>query len=114
MSSLDPEHSHRNHPQGAVALGALVVAGGQAAVLLAARDQVLDAVAQPVDGPVERPGPALVTAAWDGVPDAAPAAVGAAGPAGIPLVARDALRPHAGAAAAWPPDGPLLEERLEG
>src|SRR6266571_9529670 len=106
MSMFEPEHSHRNRPEGAVARGALVVAGGQAAVLLAAVDQPLDAVAQAVQRPVERPAAALGAQAWDRVADPPPAAVGPPRPAGVALVARDALRPHARAAAARPPDGP--------
>src|SRR5918997_1365089 len=67
MSMLDPEHSHRNQPEGTVAGGALVVAGGEGAELLAAVDRALDAVAQPVHGAVERPGAALGALTGDGV-----------------------------------------------
>src|SRR5690349_7242096 len=48
MGISDPEDYHRNRPEGAVALGALVVARGQRPELLAAGDQPLDPVAQAV------------------------------------------------------------------
>ncbi len=57
MSSFDPEDSHRNPPQDAVAGGAFVIVGGQAA--------------QPIDGPVEGAGVAPGTQAGGGVPRAA-------------------------------------------
>src|SRR3954464_2926628 len=105
MPCLDPQDSHRNGPEGLVAGRPLVVAGGQAAVLLAAGDEVLDRMASAVDGAVERPGAVLVAAAWDGVTDAAPPAVGAPGPAGVALVARDPIPPEARAAPARPAGG---------
>src|SRR4051794_7544985 len=114
MQCLDPQDSHRNGPEGLVAGRPLVVADGQAAVLLAAGDEVLDHMASAVDGAVERPGAVLVAAAWDGVTDAAPPAVGAPGPAGVALVARDPIRPDARAAPAGPSDGALLQQPLEG
>src|SRR5918912_2480733 len=77
MGISDPEDKHRNHPEGAVALGALVVAGGQAAELLAAGDQPLHPVAQAVRPAVEGTAPALGPQPGDGVADAAPPAVGA-------------------------------------
>jgi hypothetical protein len=113
MQYLEPEQSHRNRPEGLVAGRALVVAGGQAAELLAAGDQVLDPVPPAVDGAVERPGAVLVTSAWDGVPDAAPSAVRAADPTGVALVARDPVRTDAGSAPAGAPDRPLLQQPLE-
>src|SRR5215212_10709388 len=95
MIVFDPEHCHRNHPEGAVALGALVVAGGQAAELLAAGDQVLHPVAPPVEPPLEGAAPALVGLARDGEPDPAAAARLADGPAAVALVAGHALGAHA-------------------
>src|SRR5215212_3709916 len=98
MIMFDPEHCHRNYPEGAVALGALVVAGGQAAELLAATNQVLHAVAPPVVRPIEGAAPVLVGLARDGDPNAAAAARLADGPTAVALVAGHALGAHA-----WPP-----------
>ena len=42
MRRFDPEDSHRDRPEGAVAVSALVVAGGEAAELLAAVDEALN------------------------------------------------------------------------
>src|SRR5215210_6551877 len=102
MIMFDPEHCHRNHPEGAVALGALIVAGGQGAELLAAGDQVLHAVAQPVARPIERAAAGLVGLARDGRPDATAAARLADGPTAVALVAGHAPGPHPGS----PPPGP--------
>ena len=93
MDMFEPEDSERNEPEGAVALGALVVAGGQAAILLAAVDQAFHAVAQAVEGTVERAAAALGLAAGDRVADAPPSAVGALRSTGVPLVTN-----HAGGA----------------
>src|SRR5215213_2032507 len=106
MIMFDPEHCHRNHPEGAVALGALVVAGGQAAELLAATNQVLHAVAPPVQRPIEGAAAALVGLARDGVPDAAAAARLADGPTAVAFVAGYALGAHARPPAAGPPHPP--------
>src|SRR3954454_179232 len=114
MSRLEPKHSHRNRPEGLVAGRALVVAGGEAAVLLAASDQVLHAMAEAVDGAVERPGAVLVAAARDGVADATAPAVGAPRPAGVALVPDDPIGADAGAPPAGPSDRPLLQQALEG
>src|SRR3954470_2001212 len=96
MIMFDPEHCHRNHPEGAVALGALIVAGGQGAELLAAADQVLHAVAPPVELPIKRAAAALVGLARDGRPDAAAAARLANGPTAVALVAGHAPGSHPG------------------
>src|SRR5918999_1409300 len=98
MNLFDPEDNERNHPQGAVALAALVVAGGQAAELLAAGDQVLHAVAQAVARPIEGAAAALVGLARDGDPDPAAAARVADGPTAVALVADHAYGAHP-----WPP-----------
>src|SRR2546423_12002559 len=113
MEVFDPQDSERNQPQGAVALGALVVAGGQAAVLLAASDPVLHPVAPAVDRAVERAGPALIAPPRDGVPAAAPPTVGAPDTASIALVASYPPRADAGAAPAGTPDPALLQQPLE-
>ena len=112
MSVPEPEDSHRNRPEGPVASGTLVVAGGEAAVLLAAGDEVLHAVAAPVDGAVERPAAVLVASARDGVADAPAPTVRRGAPgrctpcrqrpdraARGPAAARDAGRPRAPATA---------------
>src|SRR3954449_7357349 len=98
MTMLDPEHCHRNHPQGAVALAALVVAGGQTAELLATGDQVLHAVAPPVEPPIKRAAPVLVGLARDGEPDATAAARLTDGPTAVALIAGHPLGTHS-----WPP-----------
>src|SRR5215212_12067689 len=113
MIVFDPEHCHRNHPEGAVALGALVVAGGQAAELLAATNQVLHAVAPPVQRPIEGAAAALVGLARDGVPDAAAAARLADGPAAVAFVAGYALGAHPGPPAAGPPHRALRQQLRE-
>src|SRR5919199_6517528 len=87
MGACDPEHNHRNQPEGAVAGGALVVAGGQGAELLAAVDQPLDPVAQPVHGAVEAAAAALRPQPRDGVADTTPPTVGPPRAAGVALVA---------------------------
>src|SRR3989442_13746089 len=78
MVAFDPEESHRDRPEGAVALLGLVVAGGEGAELGAAVDAALDAGAQPVGRAVERAGPAVAGPPRGGVAAPAPAA-GAAG-----------------------------------
>src|SRR3954469_24709861 len=113
MSMFDPEHCHRNHPEGAVALGALVVAGGQGAELLAATNQVLHPVAQPVARSIEGAAPALVGLARDGDPDAAAAAHLADGPTAVALVAGYALGAHARPPAAGPPHRALGQQLRE-
>src|SRR5579875_2624184 len=113
MILLDPEDHARNHPQGAVALGALVVAGGQAAELLAAVDQPLHSIAQPVERTVEPAPAALGGLARDGDPDPAPAARAADGPAAVALVAGDPPGAHAGSAPAGAPHRPRCQQPLE-
>src|SRR5918998_3278702 len=114
MGLSDPEHNHRQHPEGAVALGPLVVAGGQAAARLAAGDQPLHPVAQPVHRAVEAAAPALGPQPGDGVADAAPPAGGAALPSGVALVTHHALRAQPRPPAAGAADRALLQQLLEG
>src|SRR5436190_19237991 len=104
MGMLDPEDNARNHPEGAVALAALVIAGGQAAELLAAGDQVLDAMAQPVERPIEGAGPALVGLARDGDPGPSTTTRLANGAAAVAFVAGHAPGALAGSPAAGAPD----------
>src|SRR5215210_8731696 len=113
MIVFDPEHCHRNHPEGVVALGALVVAGGQGAELLAATNQVLHAVAPPVERPIKRAAAALVGLARDGRPDAATAARLADGPTAVAFVAGHALGAHARPPAAGPPHRALRQQLRE-
>src|SRR5918997_6171622 len=114
MGVSDPEDYHRNDPEGTVALGALVVAGGQAAELLAAGDQPLDPVAQPIHGAVEAAAPALRPQPRDGVADAAPAAVGPPCAPGVALVAHHAPGAPPRPAAAGAAHRALLQQLLEG
>src|SRR5690349_25085148 len=104
------EQNSREDPQGAVAVGALVVAGRQTADLLAAVDQPLHAVPQPVHGAVERPAPALPPLARDGVADAAASTVPAVGASRVAFVAYHALGPEPRAPAAEPLHRPLLPQ----
>src|SRR5581483_1230491 len=113
MSMLDPKDSERNDPQGAVALGARVVAGGQAAELLATGDEVLDAVAQPVHRPVERARAPRGAQPGDGVAAAAPAAVGAPPPAGGAFVTHYPLGADPRPAAARAAHRALLQQALK-
>jgi hypothetical protein len=107
---FDPEDNHRNRPQGPVALGALLVAGGEAAILLAAVDQPLHALALPIPRPVKRPAPLLGAAPGDRVPNPAPAAVLAQGATAKALISHGAARAHPGPPGPSPFDGPLAEQ----
>src|SRR4051795_3291375 len=113
MIMLDPEHNECNHPEGAVALGALVVAGGQGAALLAATNQVLHPVAPPVARPIKRAAAALVGLARDGRPDAATAARLADSPAAVAFVGGHAPGPPAGPPAAGPAHRALGQQLRE-
>src|SRR2546423_2420622 len=95
---MEPEDSHDNHPGGVEGVGALVVAGGEGAVLLAASDQVLDEVSGVVGGPIEGAGPALRAELGDGEADAASSQVGAVLAAGVALIGHGASGPEARAA----------------
>src|ERR671933_2123570 len=101
----EPDDNHGNDPQGAVALGPLVIASGDGPELLAAGEAVLDLVAQPVGGAVEGTTAVLVASMGDGVADAVAAAQRPDSAAAIALVAHDPLRAHAGAAAFRATDG---------
>src|SRR5919202_5227539 len=114
MGLPDPEDNHRQHPEGAVALGALVVAGGQAAELLAAGDQPLHPVAQAVRRAVDGTAPALGPQPGDGVADAAPAAVGAPRPPGVAPIAHHAPGAQPRPAAPGAAHRALLQQLLAG
>src|SRR5437764_6929032 len=114
MGISDPEDRHRNHPEGAVALGALVVAGGQAPDLLAAVAQPLDPVAQAVRGAVKGAGRALRPQQRAGVADAAPPAVGAQRAPGVAPVAHQPTRALPRPTPAGAADRALLQQLLEG
>ena len=90
--SREPEDSHDNHPGGAEGVGALVVAGGEGAVLLAAGEEVLDQVSTVVGVAIEGAGVILGAELGDGLADAASTEGGAVAAAGVALVARDAAR----------------------
>src|SRR3954453_12255930 len=93
-----------------VALAALLVAGGETALLLAAVDQPLHPFTEPVHRPVKGPAPLLGTAAWDRVPNPAPAAVRAPGATAKALIPHGAAGAHAGPPGAPPLDGALAEQ----
>src|SRR5215211_617923 len=114
MGLPDPEDHHRNQPEGAVALGTLLVAGGQGAALLAAGEQPLDPVAQPVHGAVEGAAPALGPQPRDGGAAAAPPAVGAPGAPGVAPVAHHAPGTPPRPTPAGAAHRPLLQQLLAG
>src|SRR5687768_16325028 len=95
MDMIDPQNSERNNPERSIARRALVVAGGQAPELLAAVDEPLHPVAQPVERVVERPGPPLIALARNGRPNPAPPAVPADRSAAVAFVSRHPLRAQA-------------------
>src|SRR5215212_3265280 len=111
--SREPEDSHDNHPGGAEGLGALVVAGGEGAVLLAAGDQVLDQVAPAVGGAIEGAGVMLGAELGDGLADTATTEGDAVAVPGVALVAGGAAGTDARPSASGPPDRPLVHERRE-
>ena len=108
-----PKDRGRDHPEGAVAVAALVVAGGQAAKLLAAIDQTFHPMAQAVGGAVERPPPRFSPLVRDRVADTPPPAVRPIAPPGVPFVPDHAVGPHPRPPAARPLDRALLEQLLE-
>ncbi len=81
-----------------VVLGALLVAGGDAAELLQAVEEPLHPIARPIGLPVEAAALGLIALGGDHRPDAAAAQVSPRGPARIGLVARYTPGPQAGAA----------------
>src|SRR3954453_2997415 len=113
MSVSDPKNTERNDPEGAVACGALVVAGGQAAELLATGEQVLHLVAQAVEGTVEGTGAMLVRLARNTEPDPPATAVLADDPATVAFVPSDAPRAQAGPAPTRAFDRPLGQQAGE-
>src|SRR5262245_31394805 len=110
---LKPQDRGGDHPEGAVAVAALVVPRGQAAKLLAAVDQPLHPIAQPVGGAVERAPAAFPALVRNGVPDAPSAAVRPIPSAGVPFVADHPVGPQARAAPAGPSHRALLQQLLE-
>ena len=110
---MKPKDGGSEHPEGAVAVAALVVPGRQAAELLAAIDQALHPVPQPVRGAVERSAAPLGPLAGDCVADAAPSTVRSIPPPGVAFVADHPVGPQAGTAPARPSDGALLQQPLE-
>src|SRR5215212_867538 len=111
--SREPEDSHDNHPGGAEGLGALVVAGGQGAELLAAGDEVLDQVASAVGGAIEGTGVVLGAELGDGVTDAPASEGGAVAASRVGFVARGAAGTNAGTSPPGSTDGTLVHQRLE-
>src|SRR3712207_4341262 len=91
-------------------MATFVVAGGQGAVLLTARDQALDAVAQPVDGAVEGAAAVFGAQLGDGVADASPSQIRPPRAAGVALVADHPPRPQPRAAASWSRHRALFHE----
>src|SRR5581483_11709409 len=108
-----PEQDGGDDPQGAVGVAALVVAGRQAAELLAAVDQPLHPVPEPVRGPIERAAAPLPPLARDGVADAPPPTVGPLPLPRVAFVSHYPIRPEPRTAAPRAPDRPLLQQPLE-
>src|SRR3954470_919640 len=96
VGSLNPEDSAHNYPHGAVALAPFLIAGGQAAVLLGAVEEVFHLTAQPVQGAVERTGAVFVGFAGDRDANAPPPGGGPDGVAAVALVATEPVGPDAG------------------
>jgi hypothetical protein len=110
MWKLKPENNCRNHPQGAVALGQLLVPGRQASVLLEPVEEPLHPVAVPIHLSVERPAPPLIAQPWNGVPDAPASAEGPVTSARIPLVTRHPVGPYSRPATPTPLHLPLAQQ----
>lgn len=93
--------------------GALLVAGGNATVLLEAVDEPLDAVSLAVTRAVKGSASSFRTQARDRHPNPTAMKVGSTIPAGVALVADDTIGPNPGPASSWAFDGSLLHERGE-
>jgi hypothetical protein len=91
----------------------LFIACGQAPKLLTSIDQPLNAVAQAVNGAIERPLVTFILLAWDRDPDTMLAGILAYVPAAVPFIAHDALGSALGTAWATSFDGPGLQELCE-
>jgi hypothetical protein len=91
----------------------LLIPCGQAPKLFTPIDEPLDAMAQAVDGSIERPFAAFILFAWDGGPNAMLASILPNLPAAVPFIAHHAL--GAALRAAWPAalDGTGLHELFE-
>src|SRR5215217_4105775 len=92
LQRSEPEQAHADREHGRVVDGALLVPGRDAAELLEAVDQSLDAVALPIGLPVEAGTAGLPLLRRDHRADAAAAQEGADRPAGVGLVARHPAR----------------------
>ena len=110
---LKPEDSSGDHPENAETVAALVVAGSEAAKLLATIDQALHPIPLAIDGAVEWPAAAFLPLVRDGMADAPPAAVRAMPPPRVPFVAHHPVGAHARPTPAGPPHRPLLQELFE-
>jgi hypothetical protein len=91
----------------------LFIACGQAPKLLTSIDQPLNAVAQAVNGAIERPLVTFILLAWDRDPDTMLAGILAYVPAAVPFITHDALGAALGTAWATSFDGPGLQELCE-
>src|SRR5215212_7785838 len=111
--SREPEDSHDNHPGSAEGRGALVVAGGEGTVLLAAGEEVLDQVSAAVEVPIEGPGAVLGAELGDGVADAPTTEGGTVAMSRVGFVARGPAGTTARPSASRATDRALVHERLE-
>jgi hypothetical protein len=109
----EPKNSHDNCPGSAEGLGALVVAGGEGAELLAASEEVLDQMAAAVGGAVEGAGAAFGAALGDGLADAASAQGHAVAVSRVALVAAAPAGADTGSSASRPSDGASVHQLLE-
>jgi len=111
--SREPEDSHDNHPGGAEGVGALVVAGGEGAVLLAASDQVLDQMAAMIGVAIEGAGGVFGAELGDGLADPPSSHGNSMAVACVALVAGAAAGADAWSTTPVSTDGSLVHEPLE-
>jgi len=93
--------------------GTLFIARGQAPKLLTPIHKPLDAIAQTVDGSIERPLATLILLARDRDPDAMLAGIPPHVPAAVSLIAYDTMGSALGAAWPTPLNGTSLHYRFE-
>lgn len=114
QTRLDPANDCCEGPHRPVELGPLLVARGQAPVVLHQTDQPFDLVAQAILRLVEGATPTFVASPRNRNPYAAPPEVEPIGQAAVGLVAHDTLRTQSGPTTSSSPDGTLLHQAHEG
>src|ERR1051326_6064492 len=109
----DPEQDGSDDPEGAVALGELVVACSERAELFEAADQILDQVPTAIDLAVKWTATGLMPLVGDGVANTSLATVGAVTSPGVGLVTHHAVRSHARTTTTRSSHRTLLQQVLE-